>query len=145
LLSPKTPFVPFSAPVANIRLFECRQFKGDLTMMRKWILAALAFMFVIAAVGTAASMDQGNKRKGKYVYRKVYATCFARGACASETPPLSPNHKTQAEWEQVFDSRDFAQFGCAQEWGQLSGTDLTDIFTYLYAHASDSPTPLSCK
>ena len=114
-------------------------------MMRKWILAALALMFVIAAAGAAASMEQGNKRKGKYVYRKVYTSCFARGACASETPPLSPNHKTQAEWQQVFDSRDFAQFGCAEEWGQLSDTDLSDIFTYLYAHASDSPTPLSCK
>jgi hypothetical protein len=114
-------------------------------MIRKLILASLAFMFVVTVVGTAAAMEQGNKRKGKYIYRKVYASCFARGACASETPPLSPNQKTQAEWEQVFNSQEFAQFGCEQEWGQLSDSDRTDIFTYLHAHASDSPTPLSCK
>jgi hypothetical protein len=45
----------------------------------------------------------------------------------------------------MYDARDFTAFGCLDEWGNLSDEEITDIFTYLYAHASDSPTPLQCK
>lgn len=114
-------------------------------MIRKMILSAMAAMFVLTVVGSALAMDQGNKRKGKYVYRKVYKACHERGAVDTAKPPLNPDARTQAEWEAMFDSRDYKAFGCEEEWGQLSDAAVTDIFTYLHAHASDSPTPLKCK
>jgi hypothetical protein len=64
---------------------------------------------------------------------------------ASAKPSLNPSDRTQAEWEAMYDARDFTAFGCLDEWGTLSDEEVTDIFTYLYAHASDSPTPLQCK
>jgi hypothetical protein len=114
-------------------------------MFRKTMTTAITLLLVLTFVGIGAAMEEGNKRKGKYTYRKVYKSCFDQGGCASETPPLGPNAKTQAEWEKIFGARDFAAFGCSQEWAQLSDEDVKDIFAYLHAHASDSPTPLSCK
>ena len=114
-------------------------------MMRRIILSLIAAMFVLTSVGSALAMEQGNKRKGKYTYRKVYKACHERGAVETAKPPLNPDAHTQAEWEALFDNRDFGKFGCQDEWGQLSDAQVTDIFTYLHAHASDSPTPLKCK
>jgi hypothetical protein len=37
------------------------------------------------------------------------------------------------------------EFGCKEEWSQLSDTELMDIYAYLHAHAADSPTPAKCK
>jgi hypothetical protein len=114
-------------------------------MMRRIILSVIAALFVLTSVGSALAMEQGNKRKGKYTYRKVYKACHERGAVETAKPPLNPDAHTQAEWEALFDNRDFGPFGCQDEWGQLSDAQVTDIFTYLHAHASDSPTPLKCK
>jgi hypothetical protein len=114
-------------------------------MIRKLIVTAMALFFVFSAVGMSFALDKGNKRKGKYTYRKVYKACFERGAVDSKTPPISPADKTMAQWEQVFESKDFTQFGCADEWNSLSETDLLDIYSYLHAHGSDSPTPAKCK
>ena len=55
-------------------------------MIRKIIVSAMAFFFVFSAVGVSFAMDKGNKRKGKYTYRKVYKACFERGAVESQTP-----------------------------------------------------------
>jgi cytochrome c5 len=115
------------------------------TMIRKMIFSTMAAIFVLTVVGSALAMEQGNKRKGKYVYRKVYKACHERGAVDTAKPPLNPDAHTQAEWESLFDSRDYKAFGCEEEWSQLSDEAVADIFTYLYAHASDSPTPLKCK
>ena len=114
-------------------------------MIRKLILTAMAFIFVFATLGVSFALDKGNKRKGKYTYRKVYKACFERGAVESQTPPISPADKTQVEWEAVFTSKDYAQFGCEEEWSSLNDTQVTDIYTYLYEHAADSPTPAKCK
>ena len=113
--------------------------------MRRLMMLVVAMMFVVTSVGASLAMEQGNKRKGKYTYRKVYKSCSERGEVDSAKPPLNPSDKTQAEWEALFDSRDFAAFGCQAEWQSMSDADITDVFTYLYAHASDSPTPLKCK
>jgi len=114
-------------------------------MIRKIMVTAMAFFFVFSAVGVGFALDKGNKRKGKYTYRKVYKACFERGAVDSLTPPISPADKTQAEWEAIFTSKDYAPFGCEQEWGNLNNVQVTDIYTYLYEHAADSPTPAKCK
>ena len=114
-------------------------------MIRKIILTVMALFFMFSAVGVSFALDKGNKRKGKYTYRKVYKACFERGAVDSQTPSISPADKTQAEWDAVFTSKDFAQFGCEEEWSNLDETQVTDIYTYLYEHAFDSPTPAKCK
>lgn len=113
--------------------------------MRRLVMLIVAMMFVVTTVGTSLAMEQGNKRKGKYTYRKVYKSCSQRGEVDNTKPPLNPSDKTQAEWEALFDKRDFVEFGCLEEWEKMSDAELSDIFTYLYAHASDSPTPLKCK
>ena len=114
-------------------------------MFKKIILVMLAWVFVISTIGVSLALDKGNNRKGKYVYRKVYSACFERGEVDSKVPPISPADKTQAEWISIFESKDFQQFGCQQEWQQLSEAEVSDIYAYLHDHASDSPTPAKCK
>jgi len=113
--------------------------------MKKAITVVVAFLMTVSFVGSALAMEEGNKRKGKYTYRKVYKACHERGAVDAPKPTLNPDAKTQAEWEALFDARDFNEFGCEEEWAQLSDEEITDIYTYLHAHASDSPTPAKCK
>ena len=108
-------------------------------MNKKLLPTVLALFVSLCLVSTGLSMELGNKRKGKYTYRKVYKSCHTRGEVDSAKPPVNPDAKTQAEWKQTFENRQFDQFGCEEEWAVLSDKDLTDIFTYLYAHASDSP------
>ncbi len=114
-------------------------------MFRNLVVTSMAFFFVFSTIGAGFALDKGNKRKGKYTYRKVYKACFERGAVESKTPSISPADKTQDEWEAVFTNKDFAQFGCEEEWNNLDDTAITDIYTYLYEHAFDSPTPAKCK
>ena len=114
-------------------------------MFKKLFLTLLALFFVFSTVGAGFALDKGNKRKGKYTYRKVYKACFERGEVDSKVPPVSPADKTQAEWTSIFESKAFEPFGCDDEWQQLSETQVNDIYTYLHDHASDSPTPAKCK
>ena len=130
-------------------------------MCKKAMTMIFVVLMTVSFSGTGLAMEQGNKRKGKYTYRKVYKACHERGAADSLKPTLDPDAKSQAEWETLFDSvvntktpeerkavieeGVFKEFGCEEEWEKLSDEDLTDIFTYLHAHASDSPTPAKCK
>ena len=103
----------------------------------------LILTFSFTAVTFAA--DEGNERKGKYAYRKVYKAWKKRGEIDSPKPVLSPDSKTQAQWKRVFDKKKFKKFGCVEEWNKLSEQDLLNIYTYLHAHAADSPSPAKCK
>lgn len=114
-------------------------------MFRKTIVLAISLAFVLAAAGSGLALDKGNKRKGKYSYRKVYTACFDRGEVDSKTPPISPADKTQAEWTALFESQDLEEFGCKEDWAVLSEEQVTDIYTYLHDFAADSPTPAKCK
>jgi len=114
-------------------------------MIKKILLVLTAIVFVFSAVGVSLALEKGNKRKGKYSYRKVYNACFDRGEVESKTPPISPADKTMAEWTTIFESKDLKQFGCQEEWSQLSDEAMTDIYAYMYDHAADSPTPAKCK
>lgn len=113
--------------------------------LRKWFITATVLLTAVTVVAPLAAMETGNKRKGKYIYRKVYKACHERGAVESAKPVLNPDAKTQAEWTELFDNRNFAEFGCEEEFESLAQDDLADIYTYLHAHAADSPTPLKCK
>lgn len=114
-------------------------------MIKKILLVLTAFVFVFSSVGISLALEKGNKRKGKYSYRKVYNACFERGEVKSKTPPISPADKTMAEWTTIFESKDLKQFGCEEEWSQVSDEAMTDIYTYMHDHAADSPTPAKCK
>lgn len=114
-------------------------------MKNRVVLIVMAFLLSVCFLGTGLAMEQGNKRKGKYTYRKLYKACNARGEVASAKPTVNPDAHTQAEWEAIFDNKKFDEFGCQEEWAGMSDKDLVDIFTYLYQHASDSPTPAKCK
>jgi hypothetical protein len=114
-------------------------------MCKKGIFLLTALIFLLSTVGAAMAIERGNKRKGKYTYRKVYKACMERGEVDSPKPPVSPDTKTQAEWTQTFEKNAFDEFGCEQEWQALSEKDISDIYTYLHDHASDSPTPAKCK
>ena len=105
-------------------------------MFKKGIFLFTAMIFLFSAVGAAYAIDRGNKRKGKYTYRKVYKACMERGEVDSPKPPISPDAKTQAQWTSTFEKTDFEDFGCPSEWGALSEKDLSDIYTYLHDHAA---------
>ena len=116
-------------------------------MFKKLIIVTMAFLFV-AAPFCAALADEGpggNKRKGKYTYRKVYKACSASGEVESATPTISPADKKMAEWTDVFENRKFEAFGCMANWEALADKDILDIYTYFYKHAADSPTPAKCQ
>jgi len=114
-------------------------------MFKKVLIAIMTITFVLGSIGITIAGDKGNKRKGKYTYRKVYKACNERGEIDYSKPHLSPDGKSQEEWTRVFGEKDFDQFKCGEEWGNLSDKDLLDIYSYLHAHASDSPTPAKCK
>lgn len=114
-------------------------------MFKKVLFIVTALIFLFSAVGVTFALEKGNKRKGKYTYRKVYKACMERGEVDSPKPPISPDAKTQAQWTRTFEKKDFEDFACQPEWDALSETDLADIYTYLHDHAADSPTPAKCK
>ncbi len=109
-------------------------------MFKKSLLIFLAIGFVFVMIGTSMAIEKGNERKGKYLFRKNCRSCHKEGASAK---PLNPNTKTQAQWERAFDR--YERFECAEEWEKLSESDRTDILTYVYNHAFDSPSPATCE
>lgn len=116
-------------------------------MSKKVITAVLAVLMMVCFIGTGLALaePEGNKRKGKYTYRKVYKACMERGEVDVAKPIVNPDTKTQAEWVDVFGNKAFEEFKCAEEWAALSDEQLQDILAYLYSGASDSPTPAKCK
>ncbi len=108
-----------------------------------YYLMVIIFVFPTLSIGFAA--EKGNPRKGKHTYRNVYKSCNKRGEVGSIKPLLSPNSKTRAQWKRTFEKKDFDQFKCKEDWSKLSDKDLNDIFTYLYDHAVDSPSPAKCQ
>jgi hypothetical protein len=114
-------------------------------MLKKILLITLTLLISISFVGATWAVDKGNKRKGKYTYRKVYKTCLERGEVEVAKPKVNPDAHSQTEWTQIFKEKSFAEFGCSEEWENLEERQLLDIYTYLHAYASDSPTPAKCK
>jgi hypothetical protein len=115
-------------------------------MNKKMIRLIVTTLFVMAGASLVfAQGPDGNKRKGKYTYKAVYKACSERGEVASKTPFLSPGDKTMAQWERIFDKKDFEMFKCSEELSKLSEADIQDIYAYLYNFAADSPTPAKCK
>lgn len=101
---------------------------------------SLIVSFACIAFGAASSFtNDGNERKGKYLYRKNCRACHD-GSGAVE---LSPNSKTMAQWERTFGR--YERLGCIEEWNKLKHDDLNNIYSYLYGHAYDSAQPATCQ
>jgi hypothetical protein len=109
-------------------------------MFKKIGTVLMIMIFLLAAIGVVMAGDEGNARKGKYLFRKNCRTCHVEGGSAKELSPIS---KTQAEWQKVFDN--YKQLQCVATWDELSDKDRTDIYAHLYGHAFDSPSPAKCK
>ncbi len=117
-------------------------------MFKKNMTAIMILMFVLASFSMAFATAEGpggNDRKGKYTYRKVYKACAETGGVESATPKMSPANKTMAQWKEIFENKNFDEFGCLDNWTALSDNDVLDIYSYFYNHASDSPSPATCK
>ena len=113
-------------------------------MLRRIGYVLMIFVFLAGSVslGIAAGKAKGNARKGKYLFRKNCRACHKDGASAKD---LSPADKTQAEWQSVFAKDAYKALECNVEWEKRTEKDLVDIFTYMYDHAFDSPSPAKCK
>ena len=116
-------------------------------MFKKSIITLMVFIFTLTSFSMvfASTGPDGNKRKGKYTYRKVYKACAANGEIESAKPKISPADKTMEQWKNIFENKNFDEFGCRDNWAQLSDKDVLDIYSYFYNHASDSPTPAKCQ
>lgn len=116
-------------------------------MKEKAFLIILALLFSIVSVTASFATEgpQGNKRKGKYTYRKVYKTCMATGEVESATPSISPADKKRADWDDIFQNRKFDEFGCVTQWAELEDQAILDIYSYFWNFAADSPSPATCK
>ena len=115
-------------------------------MKHRFIISIMAVFLVAVFTGVSlAAGPNGNARKGKYTYRKIYKKCAARGEIKARRPFISPSDKTMSQWKRIFETKAFDEFKCKKEWNALSDADRLDIYTYLYKHAADSPTPAKCK
>ncbi len=79
-------------------------------MFKKILLITMTLFITISFAGTAWAVDKGNKRKGKYTYRKVYKACFERGEVEVAKPKVNPDAYSQAEWTQIFSEKSFEFF-----------------------------------
>ena len=119
-------------------------------MIKKSIITLIALMFTLVSISMAFASSteggpDGNKRKGKYTYRKVCKACAAAGDTESATPKVSPADHTMAEWKAIFEAKNFKEFGCETHWANLADKAINDIYAYFYSFAADSPTPAKCQ
>ncbi|MFC1523936.1 c-type cytochrome [Thermodesulfobacteriota bacterium] len=104
------------------------------------LVILLAFCFI--NVGMAAAKAKGNERKGKYFFRKNCRECHKPGGSAKQ---LGPDSKTMKQWKKAFTEKKIAKLECKDEWAKQTDKELNDVFSYLYNHAYDSPSPAKCK
>jgi hypothetical protein len=109
-------------------------------MKKRRVPFLIIFILLIGSLGMSLAQDNGNARKGKFLFRKNCRTCHVAGGSAKE---LGPNSKTQAQWDEVFKNID--QLKCKDQWAGLSGKDKTDMYAQLWGHAFDSPSPEKCE
>ena len=111
-------------------------------MFKKTVFIFVSLCVVFGFSSLSFSADKGNARKGKFLFRKTCRACHQDGAGAKV---LGPDSKTQAQWTRAFEPEKYQAYACKAEWEKLSADDLNDIYTYLYDHAFDSPSPAKCK
>lgn len=103
--------------------------------------AKLIAIFIVISMGATAALavNEGNPRKGRFLYQKNCRTCHGEGG---EAARLSPSSKTQAQWQRFFERDGHKKNSGA--WERFSPQDLEDLKVYLHDSAADSPKPESC-
>lgn len=108
-------------------------------------LVSLIIVGVAIAAPDYASYDVdyefGNDSKGQFIWRQNCRLVCHDGE-HGDGPMLSPMDKLMADWETI--AQHVGEIKCLDKWPDtLSEDDLSDIFSYLYNGAADSPTPVS--
>jgi len=111
-------------------------------MLKKVLVTSISAIALVCMLSAVAPAQDGNARKGKSLFRKTCRECHKEDATAT---PLSPDSKTQDQWTRAFEPENYQALQCKDEWAKHSEEDLADIYTYLYEHAYDSPSPAKCK
>lgn len=114
-------------------------------MIKRISIISVTLLIAVVFTSPAFAELNGNEKKGKFLYRKIYKTCHERGVVDTKKPPVNPDAKTKAQWERLYNKRDFSEMGCPEEWAKLSDEEILNIFTYLQTYAADSPTPAKCR
>jgi cytochrome c2 len=99
-------------------------------------LAILALLGALAPLSAAGGSDT----KGKYFFKKTCKACHAAGSQAKEVTPLS---KTQAQWKAYFAAGKHKKVVEKLD-SIVKPEQIIHIQTFLTAHASDSPQPMTC-
>ncbi len=105
--------------------------------MRILKLITLSLFLVACCSSFALAVEDGNSRKGKYLFKKNCKTCHSDGAEGGEITPLS---KTMSQWDRFFKKSKHS----AEAWEKFSGQDLLDTNQFLFDHAVDSDQPETC-
>lgn len=106
--------------------------------IRKTSTLWMALLCLLAVVTVVAA--GGSETKGKYFFKKNCKTCHTKGAAGGEVTPLT---KTQAQWKAYFAAAKHNK-GTDTLGKYLTPEQITDVQTFLTAHASDSPQPETC-
>ncbi|HKJ64022.1 MAG TPA: cytochrome c, partial [Desulfopila sp.] len=99
---------------------------------------------VICMVGLFSSLavahEDGDPRKGKYLWKKNCKTCHVEG---EQGGMLSPSSKTQSQWSSIFEGdHDGAM---TEKCKKFSQNDIHDIQHYMIDHALDTDQPETCS
>lgn len=104
------------------------------------LFKVLALLIIITLTSTTViAAEDGNSRKGKYLFKKNCKTCHVSGAEGGALTPLS---KTQKQWDRFFISDKHKVKPEAFE--KFSEQDLKDVNQFLFDHALDSDQPETC-
>jgi cytochrome c5 len=95
---------------------------------------------ILVLIGLPLLAEGGSDTKGKYYFKKSCKTCHAAGGVGKEVTPLV---KTQAQWKAYFAAGKHNKG--TEPLNKVAKPDqVKDIQTFLTAHASDSPQPMTC-
>lgn len=110
------------------------------------LTAVLISVLGLIFASSSAAEYKSNPRKGKFLFRNNCRVCHTKKATAKGAGKLlQPSSKTQAEWKKTFQNGNYKKVKCIKSWEKLSDNDIKDIRRFLFDHASDSPTPLTCS
>lgn len=104
-------------------------------------------MTIIIAVilFSAAAFAGGNHEGGRQIWKKNCRIACHEGNVEG-SPVLSPDSKTQFQWENSFaNDKDYIRkFHKEGSFGDLSEKDWNAIFDFVYHHSHDSNNPEDC-
>lgn len=110
-------------------------------MLRR--LLALAGVFGLAVLVTAAGAAGANPNRGKSLFKATCKSCHVKAGAAKDLTPLS---KTQSQWTRVFKGTvdPMVKRVEAKTGKSLTAADLADMQLFLVSHAADSDQPETC-